>query len=200
MDGDPPHFGNADSLITIDITAIVKNWLYLDSLSSGKTETAAVVKANAYGLGAADIAPALAVAGCRTFFVMSLAEAAVLRSALAEAGFPSARIFTLSGCHPGQQAEYIDKGITPVINSFPQLERWRELGRERSESLPAALHIDTAMNRLGLDAHETDRLFDLLETNHDWLRPMALSCLMSHLAAGEDLADIVGGRARRQPH
>ena len=194
MDGDPPHFGSADSLITIDINAIVENWLYLDSLSFSATETAAVVKANAYGLGAADIATALAAAGCRTFFVMSLAEAIVLRDALAEAGFHEARIFTLSGCHPGQGAEYIANGITPVINSFPQLERWRGLGLEAAKRLPAALHIDTAMTRLGLDADETDRLLDLLGTNHDWLEPVALSCVMSHLAAGEDLADPVNER------
>ena len=75
MDGEQSYFGNADSLITFDIGAIVANWQHLDSLSPEATETAAVVKADAYGLGAARIALALAGVGCRSFFVMSLAEA-----------------------------------------------------------------------------------------------------------------------------
>ena len=87
MDGAQSYLGNADSLITIDIGAIAANWLYLDSLSPGTTETAAVVKADAYGLGAAMIAPPLAGVGCRSFFVMSLAEAVSLRTALRIAAF-----------------------------------------------------------------------------------------------------------------
>ncbi|MEL0024079.1 MAG: alanine racemase, partial [Alphaproteobacteria bacterium] len=66
------EFLNADSLITIDLDAIVANWRYLDSLSPGTTLTAGVVKANAYGLGADKVAPSLAAAGCKLFFVMSL--------------------------------------------------------------------------------------------------------------------------------
>ena len=97
MDGEQSHFGNADSLITIDIGAIVANWQHLDSLSPEATETAAVVKADAYGLGAARIAPALAGVGCRSFFVMSLAEAISLNTALKDNGFHDARIFALGG-------------------------------------------------------------------------------------------------------
>ena len=96
MDGEISHFGNADSLITIDVNAIAGNWTYLDSLSPTTTETAAVVKADAYGLGAARIAPALATAGCRTFSSMSLAEASALRRALAERGHTDARFSHLA--------------------------------------------------------------------------------------------------------
>ena len=62
-----PDFGLADSLITIDLDAITHNWRTLDVLSDSRTETAAVVKADGYGLGAPVIAPPLAAAGCRTF-------------------------------------------------------------------------------------------------------------------------------------
>ena len=88
MDGAQSYLGNADSLITIDIGAIAANWLYLDSLSPGTTETAAVVKADAYGLGAAMIAPPLAGVGCRSFFVMSLAEAISTSHGAADSGLP----------------------------------------------------------------------------------------------------------------
>ena len=189
MDGALSHLGTADSLITIDINAIVSNWRYLDSLSPDATETAAVVKADAYGLGAARIAPALARAGCRSFFVMSLAEATALRIALTEQGFHDRRIFALGGCHHGQEAEFIDAGIIPVINSLAQLARWRDRALATAIPLPAALHIDTAMTRLGLDADDMARLGGLLQTDARWLDPIKLSCVMSHLSAGEDLAD-----------
>ena len=117
----PSFFGQADSLITIDLDAIAHNWHTLDSLSNSRTETAAVVKADGYGLGAAMVASPLAAAGCRTFFVMSLAEAMALRSALTEDGFPDCRILTLSGVHHGQVDDYATHCITPVINNIDQV-------------------------------------------------------------------------------
>ena len=99
MRDDNPDFGTADSLIIIDIDAIIGNWNMLDSCNGDATETAAVVKADGYGLGAAALVPYLANAGCRTFFVMSLAEAVTVRHALDDAGYAKTRIFTLSGCH-----------------------------------------------------------------------------------------------------
>lgn len=194
MDGELSHFGSADSLITIDIGAIAANWLYLDSVSPTTTETAAVVKADAYGLGAARIASALATAGCRTFFVMSLAEASALRQAFAERGHTDKRVFALGGCHEGQEDNFIADGVIPVINSLAQLERWRDLALARATKLPAALHIDTAMTRLGLDATEMETLRDLLQKDSTWLDSIELSCVMSHLSAGEDLADPTNDR------
>ena len=189
MNGALSYLGTADSLITIDINAIVSNWRYLDSLSPDATETAAVVKADAYGLGAARIAPALAGAGCHSFFVMSLSEAAALRIALTEHGFQDRRIFALGGCHHGQESDFTGAGIIPVINSLAQLKRWRERALATNTHLPAALHIDTAMTRLGLDADELAHLEGLLQTDGSWLDPIKLSCVMSHLSAGEDLSD-----------
>ena len=194
MDGAQSYLGNADSLITIDIGAIAANWLYLDSLSPGTTETAAVVKADAYGLGAAMIAPPLAGIGCRSFFVMSLAEAVTLRTALTDKGFRDARIFALGGCHHGQEGDFTANGVTPVINSLPQLDRWREWALEAKTRLPAALHIDTAMTRLGLDADEVAHLKDQLQIDGHWLDAVDLCSVMSHLSASEDPADPTNDR------
>ena len=65
----------SDSTITVNLDAIVTNWRFLDSLSAPSTKTAAVVKANGYGLDSGAVASALAAAGCALFFVASLAEA-----------------------------------------------------------------------------------------------------------------------------
>ncbi len=53
--------------LTIDLDAVVANWRALDDMTGCKT--AAVVKANGYGLGAANVAKALFKAGVRQFFV-----------------------------------------------------------------------------------------------------------------------------------
>ena len=59
----------ASGILTIDLDAVAANWRALASLSGAATETAAVVKADGYGLGAARVARALARAGARSFFV-----------------------------------------------------------------------------------------------------------------------------------
>jgi alanine racemase len=64
--------GYADSTITVNLDAIVANWRFLDSLSAPSTKTAAMVKANGYGLDSGAVATALAAAGCALFFVASL--------------------------------------------------------------------------------------------------------------------------------
>ncbi|MGC6454787.1 MAG: alanine racemase [Candidatus Puniceispirillaceae bacterium] len=188
------QFGQADSLITIDLDAITHNWRILDSLSGSGTETAAVVKADGYGLGATVIAPALAQAGCRTFFVMSLAEAAALRAALDDAGQPDRRILALGGCHAGQEADFDSHCITPVVNTLEQYQRLATRGRAAERPMAAALHIDTGMTRLGLDRDELAWLQAALETGANEIDGVAPCLLMSHLSASEDLNDVASAR------
>ncbi len=78
--------------LTVDLGAIRANWRALDRIS-GPAETAAVVKADAYGLGAARVGPALAAAGARIFFVAQAAEGAALRACLG----PGPVIYVLAG-------------------------------------------------------------------------------------------------------
>jgi len=189
-----PGFGHADSLISIDIDAIVDNWRYLDGLSGSPTETAGVVKADAYGLGADKVAPALADAGCRTFFVMSLEEALSLRAALSDAGHDDRRIFTLGGCHAGQEADFQKSRIMPVVNSLEQLHRWRDAASGTGSPLAAALHLDTGMTRLGLDPDETAWLLRRIEDGDMPFAGVDMQLVMSHLTSGEDLGDATNDR------
>ncbi len=94
--------GHADSCLSIDLGAIVSNWRTIDSLSSAATITAAMVKANGYGLGANKVAEALAQAGCTEFFVANLGEAIALRQHLDGLGQSQPHIMTLHGCHLDQ--------------------------------------------------------------------------------------------------
>ena len=64
----PPDEGWEGGRLLIDLSAIAANYTQLQTLVGPSTETGAAVKANAYGLGLAEIAPVLRDAGCRTFF------------------------------------------------------------------------------------------------------------------------------------
>ena len=104
--------GHIDSCLTIDLGAIIANWRYIDSLSSATTTTAAMVKANGYGLGATNVAEALANAGCNEFFVANLGEAISLRQHLDERGHKRLHIMTLHGCQRDELEDHIAFRIT----------------------------------------------------------------------------------------
>ena len=173
--------GQADSCLTIDLGAIIANWRYIDSLSSATTTTAAMVKANGYGLGAKNVAEALANAGCTEFFVANLGEALSLRQHLDERGHKQLHIMTLHGCQRDGLDDHIAFRITPVLNDLEQLSRWRMCSQQRSDSLPALLHIDTGMTRLGFDADQIDWLIE----NKSALDGLDCRYVMSHLVSAE---------------
>lgn len=174
----------ATMLLTVDLAAIVANWRRLRD-RAGPAECAAVVKADAYGLGAARVAPALAAAGCRRFFVATVDEGVALRTAI-----PDGEVLVLCGPLAGTEAEFDAHRLTPVLNSLEQVARWRAHAARRGAALAAALHVDTGMTRLGLEAAELARLADdsgLLAG----LRPVLA---MSHLAC----ADAAGAAMNRE--
>jgi alanine racemase len=63
----------AGGVLTIDLGALADNWRNLKARLKPGAELASVVKADGYGLGAEQVAPALAKAGCKSFFVARLA-------------------------------------------------------------------------------------------------------------------------------
>ena len=161
--------------LEISLPAIVANW---QSLCRGPT--AAVVKADAYGLGAAAVAPALCAAGCRHFFTAHPVEAMALRPLL-----PGAMLAVLNGLWPGCEAALAEHGVLPVLGSLAELDRWRSHARPLGRPLPALLHVATGMNRLGLDRRELATLAD----DPARLEGVPLRYIMTHLVAAEDPAD-----------
>ncbi len=160
---------------------IAENWSTLNALHPGAA-TAAVVKADAYGLGAARAARALKAAGCDTYFVALTEEGVALRKALGR----GARIFILNGPARGELSAYRDAGLTPVISSAAQLKMW-----SGSSRLGCALHVDTGMNRLGLP-------FEMAEAEAATLRRLSPVLIMSHLSCAEDPRNPMNARQRAQ--
>ncbi len=161
----------AAATLTIDLDAIAANWRALDALSAPDTQTAAVVKADAYGLGLNRVARVLAQAGARRFFVAQAAEGVALRAALG----PGPQINILSGHMAGDAAMLQGAELTPMLNSIDQITR-------HLETLPGhsfGVQLDTGMNRLGLEASEWAAVAELVLRADPEL-------VISHLACADD--------------
>ncbi|HXV23290.1 MAG TPA: alanine racemase [Alphaproteobacteria bacterium] len=167
----------AISRLTIDLEAIQRNYRRLKAELGPETDCAAVVKADAYGLGARHVAPALAAAGVRRFFVAQIEEGIALRSLL-----PNAELFVLNGLQPGLEAEFERHELIPVLNSLLEIELWANRARSLGRALPAAIHLDTGMSRLGMPRGEIERL---IEEPHR-LDGIRLLLVMSHLACSDE--------------
>jgi alanine racemase len=171
---------SAASVLEIDLDAVRANWRLLDARAR-PGRAAAVLKADAYGLGAGRVAPALWAEGCRAFFAARLAEAAQVRRLL-----PRAAVACLDGLMPGTGPECLAHGVVPVLNRLDEIEAWRDLARATGRRLPAIVHLDTGMNRLGLDGDEAGRL----AANPDrYLGGLDLRLWMTHLACADDPGD-----------
>src|SRR5690348_1294854 len=165
----------AGSLLEIDLDAITGNWRRLGQRLRPGAACAAVVKADAYGLGMARVAPALLAAGCRLFFVATPDEGLALRRLL-----PEAEIAVLNGLLPGTAGDFRRARLIPVLNDLGQVAAWRAGAQTRA--LPAMLHIDTGMGRLGLPPDEAARLV----AEPSLLAGLTLRATLSHLACAEE--------------
>lgn len=161
------------AVLEISTATIVANWRELSRRHGA--DAAGVVKADAYGHGALEIAPALARAGCATFFTAHLSEAVALRALL-----PEPRIAVLNGPCGAAPSEFRAANLIPVLSTLAQLAWWREAGGG-----VAFLHADTGMNRLGLSAADMERL----ASEPGLLSGVEVGLLMTHLVAAETPSD-----------
>ena len=161
----------------VDLEALADNYRILCA-RAGPATVGAAVKANAYGLGLEAVAAALFRTGCRTFFTAHVDEALALRSVL-----PQATIAVLHGLMPVEFGDAISARVIPVINHLGALEAWQHCARRRGEALPAFVHLDTGMNRLGLTRDETE----ILIAEPARLQGIAVRAWLSHLACADDV-------------
>ncbi len=173
----------ATGIVTVDLSAVAENWRAL-AARVRPAECGAVVKADAYGLGADRVIPALAKAGCRSFFVATPDEARQARRLA-----PQAVIYVLDGLMPGSGDDLIETAAMPVLSNADAVREWAALAQARGLRLPAALQLDSGLNRLGLG--EADSL--TLVTGGVLAR-LALKLVMSHLACADDPDDAKNGQ------
>ncbi len=167
----PPELAGAT--LTIDLAALAENWRTIAGTVS-PAECAATVKADGYGCGAREVVQSLWQAGCRTFFVALPAEGKQVRDVL-----PDATIYVLDGLLAGQAEFYIAHDLRPCLVDPADLTEWANAAEGRHK---AAVHIDTGINRLGLDRAQAETL----AADAALMKRAGLCLLMSHLASGDD--------------
>jgi alanine racemase len=172
----PIDEASAGAILTIDLNALAANWRLLrDKVASA--ECAAVVKADAYGIGLEAAVTALAKAGCRTFFVAHVSEALRVRAIDKDC-----TLYLLNGLTPGTSEPLARNNIRPVLSSISEVEEWAAFSVEQGSKPRAAIQIDTGINRLGVPHDQIERVRPLLDAFEPAL-------LMSHFAESEIISD-----------
>lgn len=166
-------------VLTVDIGAILTNYRLLRQ-TVAPAICGVAIKADAYGLGAAMIAPHLKRAGCEHFFVATVDEGIALRQFLPRID-QGGRIYLMNGLPPGSERDVAAHDLIPVLHSMGEIERWRGLERAPAPR-PAGLQFDTGLNRLGLGSEEALRLIG----DPHLLDGIEVGVVMSHLACADD--------------
>lgn len=161
----------AEATLTIDLDAVVRNHHTLDAKSGDGTETAVVVKANAYGLDIGHVAPRFAASGIRSFFVATTEEAITLTKSIGH----GPKVYVFGGLLPQDQKQFESASYIPLLNSVEQVKTYCA----HPDQSEFGLQLDTGMNRLGLEADELRDALNLLGDR----RP---DIVISHLACADE--------------
>ncbi len=156
----------------IDLKAVQENYARL-SARAKNAACGAVVKANAYGLGVRHVAQALMEAGAEEFFVATLDEGLALRKML-----PHVPIYLFNGLHDVKEVAHAR--LIPVLNTRAEIMYYAQFCRMQQRKLPAAVHVDTGMNRLGMSLQDASKI-DKAD-----LKAIDVRVVMSHLASAEN--------------
>ncbi|AZO22659.1 alanine racemase [Mesorhizobium sp. M1E.F.Ca.ET.045.02.1.1] len=161
-------------VMLVDLAAIQRNFRKLAQITSGTC--AAIVKGDGYGHGMREASRALQSIGAELFFSARFEDALTLRADLGA----GPRIAVLDGVSPADMVEARARDIIPVVNSLEHLQVISAVAKQTAQRVPAFIHLDTAMNRLGL-ASEDD----------EYAEPLLASCrvqaYMTHFASADDV-------------
>ncbi|HVS65800.1 MAG TPA: alanine racemase [Thermoanaerobaculia bacterium] len=168
--------------VVVDLGAVVDNFELVRRRAL--VGVYAVVKADAYGHGAIEVARALSGrAGLRGFVVARVDEAEALRSV----GVGEEILVLSPGIAAGGAPEILARlaglRLTPYLSSLAEVEAAAAGAGSLGSSLPIHLEVDTGMARAGLSVEELHRALELLHGQ----RLLRLAGLATHLAESEAL-------------
>src|ERR1700694_2641291 len=181
----PPE-SEAGGMLSIDLSALVANWRELGARAA-PAECAAVVKADGYGCGIAQVSAALAKAGCKTFFVADLAEARSVRRIA-----PATTVYVLNGLPPGTAEAFAAADLRPVLGSLAELGEWEAFRASSGWRGGGAMHVDTGMTRLGVSPDQAAEVAARETPKPD------IALLMSHFACADEPSHPLNARQMAQ--
>ena len=169
-----PDSVDASARLIIDLKALAANY---DALCKAtNASVAGVVKANAYGLGLHVVAKVLDTLGCKTFFTAFAGEGAALRAVL-----PAAEIYVLSPLIEHDISLLMEHSLKPCLFDIDEIRQFIGRSEAQGQSPRAALHVDTGINRLGLDRNGLNTFCDSAAKGK-----LEVDLLMSHLACADE--------------
>jgi alanine racemase len=166
------------STLTINVPNIIRNYKSIREYVGEDVNVACVVKCDCYGLGMEQIALKIFNGGCKEFYVSELREGLHLRGLL-----PTAKIYVLHGIEHGQEMEFLDAKLIPVLNNLYQIKIWTEVSKKIEKRLECSLHIDSGMMRIGIDCHIAEDVLNSI-LSEDTLE---ICYVLSHLACADDI-------------
>lgn len=164
-------------ILNINLKKLIENYRLLQKLS-GSAIAAAVVKDDAYGLGAVAVTETLYNIGCRHFFVAHGSEGAIIRKVS-----PEATIFALQGIGEDSLSYFKEANLTPVICSKDMLSFWKS---HKIEGIRPAIQVETGLNRLGFSVDDLKTLSDVDLSE--------FSYVLSHLSCADEQAHFMNAR------
>ncbi len=166
------------SILTINVNNIVKNYQIVKGSLTSKTKVSCVVKADCYGLRVREIVPKLLQAGCDEFYIATLSEGIELRNIIGE----KAQVFVLNGIDEGEEQNFHDYKLIPVLNNKSNIEIWCQYAKKINQKLPAILNIDTGMTRLGIEFSIAEKTINDIQKEN----LLEILYISSHLACADD--------------
>ena len=183
LDGCPAACGR----LTVDLTSLRRNYHTLRNVAS-PAECGAAVKANGYGVGAREVVRTLRATGCTVYFVALLDEAIDILPEIGEGN-----VYVLNGIVPGTAKMFAEHGVRPVLGNLEEVVEWAECCRLSGSRLPAAIHVDTGINRLGFEGAALEQLIG----QTDLIDAFETSLVMSHFACADVPGDPMNERQRK---
>jgi len=165
------------SYVLVSRQQIARNFRNVKQVVGPSVEVAGVVKADAYGHGALEVARVLCAEGARWLAVSSVDEGVQLRTG----GIHGTRILVMGGFLPYEAEALLEYDLTPAVHSLSQLRDVDRLAATWGKPLTYHLKIDSGMGRLGTRATSPEILQTLAETPH-----ARLEALMTHFASAAD--------------
>lgn len=167
---------SAPGILTIDLSALAANYGTFKRQTRAGCDVAAVVKADSYGLEVSRVIAALENENCPFYYVATPEEALKIRP------LTKRPVAVLDGLFPDMADFYIDHHLMPVLNRYEEITAWHQACKAREIALPAIIHFDTGMNRLGLGPEETERFI----AEKDRFDHILIEKIMSHFACADE--------------
>ena len=165
----------------IDLDAICDNYSEIKK-KAGPARVMAIVKADAYGHGAPDVAAALCAHGCDLFGVSSVHEARVIRQAGVEAD-----ILILGYTEPEFADELVALSLTQTVIDFETAEKYSEAAVRAGKTMKIHIKLDTGMGRIGFDCRDGAAPVEQIKAITS-LEGLALEGVFTHFAEADDPA------------